>query len=210
MPNVYLSSAYLAPVQYYCKLYHFDAVHIETVANYLKQTYFNRCVIAGANGPLTLSVPVEKPQTPKCPVRDIRISAHGNWQHLHRNAILSAYNTSPFFEFYADDFLPFYEKQYTFLADLNESLRERVCNLLDLTPHIHYTTYYLPHPPNDFRETIRPRRPGNDSDFQPVPYYQVFRQKHGFLPNLSIVDLLFNMGPESLMVLRDSHLPAKG
>ncbi|MDR2118266.1 MAG: WbqC family protein [Tannerellaceae bacterium] len=204
---VYLSSAYLAPVQYYCKLFHFSGACVETAENYLKQTYRNRCIIAGANGPFTLSVPVEKPDTPKCLTRDIRISNHGNWRHLHWHAMESSYNTSPFFEYYADDFRPFYRTEYRFLFDFNEKLRERICELLDLSPAIDYTSHYLSAPPYDFRETIRPRRPGHDSAFFPVPYYQVFSGKFGFLPNLSIVDLLFNMGPESLLILRQSHLP---
>ncbi|MDR1937158.1 MAG: WbqC family protein [Tannerellaceae bacterium] len=203
-----LSSAYLAPVQYYCKLFHYDAVRMETAENYPKQTYRNRCIIAGANGPLTLSVPVEKPDRPKCLTRDIRISDHGNWRHLHWNAIVSSYNTSPFFEYYADDFLPFYENKYSFLLDFNEKLRELICGLLDISPRIDYTVAYIPDVPDDFREIIRPRRPGEDPAFRPKPYYQVFSDKSGFLPNLSIIDLLFNMGPESLLILRDSGAPS--
>ena len=205
MLPVYLATAYLGPVQYYCKLFHYAAVHIETAENYPKQTYRNRCLVAGANGPLCLSVPVEKKESPKCPTRDIRISAHGNWQRLHWNAIASAYNASPFFEYYADDFLPFYEKgKYCFLLDFNERLRELVCGLLDVHPRVSYTSAYAHTVANDFRETIRPRRPGEDPGFRPQAYYQVFGRKTGFLPNLSIIDLLFNMGPEALCILRSS------
>ena len=83
MQTAYLSTAYLAPVQQYCKLYQFPNSCIETAENYIKQTYRNRCVIASPNGPLSLSVPIIKPDTPKCFTRDIRISDHGNWRHLH-------------------------------------------------------------------------------------------------------------------------------
>lgn len=206
MQPVYLSTAYLAPVQQYCKLYQYPEVRIETAENYLKQTYRNRCTIAAANGPLSLSVPIVKPDTLKCLTKDIRISDHGNWRHLHWNALISAYNLSPFFEYYQDDFAPFYENKYEFLFDFNEELRALICHLLDLQPHISYTKDYLPELPNDYREIIRPKHEGEDADFHPVPYYQVFREKHGFLPNLSIVDLLFNMGPEGLMVLKESCL----
>ena len=186
----------------------YDTIYIEREENYIKQTYRNRCVLAAANGPLTLSVPIVKPDNLKCPTKEIRISDHGNWRHLHWNALVSAYNMSPFFEYYADDFAPFYERHFTFLLDFNEALRQLICELIDLQPQVHYTESYQPAMCHDFRESIRPRHPEPDTAFHPVPYYQVFQEKFGFLPNLSIVDLLFNMGPESLLVLRQSIVTA--
>ncbi|MDR3262442.1 MAG: WbqC family protein [Tannerella sp.] len=204
MTVVYLSSAYLAPVQYYSKLFSYDTVYIETAENYLKQTYRNRCLIAGANGVQSLTVPVEKPATEKCLTKNIRISDHGHWRHLHWQALVSAYGMSPFFEYYQDDFAPFYERKFDFLFDFNETLRQLVCELTDIRPDVRFTSRYEAAVPDDFRETIRPKQAGRDEAFSPQPYYQVFRDKQGFLPNLSIVDLLFNMGPESALVLRDS------
>ena len=200
----YLSTTYLGPVQQYAKLAQYDAIYMEREENYIKQTYRNRCVLAAANGPLTLSVPIVKPNDLKCPTKEIRISDHGNWRHLHWNALVSAYNMSPFFEYYADDFAPFYERRYTFLFDFNEALRQLICELIDLQPQVRYTDSYQPTVSHDYRESIRPRHPEADVHFRTVPYYQVFQEKFGFLPNLSIVDLLFNMGPESLLVLRQS------
>ena len=204
MKTAYLSSAYLAPVEYYTKLLAYDKVFVEQHDHYIKQTYRNRCTIAGPGGELALSIPTVKPDTLKCPMKDIRISDHGNWRHLHWNALVSAYNMSPFFEYYADDFAPFYEKKYEFLLDFNEELRCLVCDLLDMQPAVVYTDHYEPEVANDFRETIRPKHEGEDPAFCPEPYYQVFREKFGFLPNLSIADLLFNMGPEGLVTLRAS------
>ena len=201
MSVAYLSTAYLAPVQYYSKLALFDDIRIETEENYLKQTYRNRCLIASANGIQPLTVPVEKPKTVKASTRDIRVSNHGNWRHLHWNALVSAYNMSPFFEYYADDFRPFYEKKYNFLVDYNEALRDTICNLIDIKPKITHTKKYEFLVENDFRNMIDPRHPLEDATFTPHAYYQVFNGKHGFLPNLSIVDLLFNMGPESILIL---------
>ena len=205
----YLTSAYLAPVQYYTKLYACTTAYVEQHDHYVKQTYRNRCHIATADGVLALSIPTEKPATPKCEMKDIRISDHGNWRHLHWNALCSAYRHSPFFDYYEDDFRPFYEQRYTFLYDFNEALCDLVCRLIDIRPRIRRTTAYkqtFAPDEEDDRELIHPKRPYTDDPaFLPKPYYQVFSAKHGFLPNLSIADLLFNMGPESLLVLRDSR-----
>lgn len=213
-PIALLSTAYLAPVQYYAKLYTYPEVMIEQMDHYVKQTYRNRCVIAAPDGPLALTIPTVKPDTEKCPLRDIRISDHGNWRHLHWNALCSAYNHTPYFEYYRDDFAPFYEqKHYIFLVDYNEALLQLVCSLIDLTPQLSRTTTYQAEPPtcvDDFRELIHPKRIATEVDpmFRPVPYYQVFQERLGFLPNLSIADLLFNMGPESLLILKQSVVTA--
>jgi hypothetical protein len=206
MHSVYLSSAYLAPVEYYTKLLAYDKVYIEQYDHYMKQTYRNRCTIAGPNGELALSIPTVKPATDKYPMKEIRISDHGNWRHLHWNAIESAYNHTPFFEYYKDDFRPFYEQKYEFLIDFNEALCRLVCTLIDIHPHIERTTAYhttCTQQEADFREAIHPKKDFRSVDpaFIPHPYYQVFENKLGFLPNLSIIDLLFNMGPESLLIL---------
>ena len=205
MKPAYISTAYLGPVQQYSKMFHFPEVRIETSENYLKQSYRNRCIIAGANGPLPLSVPIVKPDTLKCLTKDIRISDHGNWRHLHWNAIVSAYNSTPFFEYYEDDFAPFYEKKFEFLFDFNEELRMLICQLLDIQPQIQYTTSFEADVENDFR-WISPKQDIADPSFLLKPYYQVFQDKHGFLPNLSIIDLLFNTGNEGILILRDSFV----
>lgn len=211
MKTAYLSSAYLAPVEYYTKLLAYDKIFIEQHDHYMKQTYRNRCTITGPDGELTLSIPTVKPDTPKCPMKDIRISDHGNWRHLHWNAIESAYNNTPFFEYYKDDFRPFYEKKYEFLMDFNEALCRLICSLIDLQPDLTRTSEYrtsFGSNEDDFRERIHPKKDfrTEDNAFSPCPYYQVFQEKLGFLPNLSIIDLLFNMGPESLLVLQKSCL----
>lgn len=207
MKTAYLSSAYLAPVEYYTKLLTYDRIFVEQHDHYMKQTYRNRCTIAGPGEEIILTIPTVKPESPKCPMRDIRISDHGNWRHLHWNAIESAYNSTPFFEYYKDDFHPFYEKRYEFLADFNEELCRLVCELIDLHPNIERTQEYKSEfTPDeyDFRETIHPKKDFRlvDPEFTPRPYYQVFEAHHGFRPNLSIIDLLFNMGPESLIILQ--------
>lgn len=197
----YLSTAYLPPVRYFSTLVRFGEVRIETAENYPKQTFRNRCLIATANGLQALTVPVVKPHSPKCPVRDILISDHGNWRHRHWHALVSAYNRSPFFEYYADDFRPFYERKYTCLVEYNDALLSMLCELLDIHPVITHTETYDPFVENDFRNATDPRHPSPDATFTPRPYCQVFRDKYGFIPNLSIADLLFNMGPEAVFFL---------
>ena len=117
---IYVGSAYLAPVEYYTKLFAYDKVYVERYDNYVKQTYRNRCVIAAADGPLALTIPTEKSDGNKCLMKDVRISDHGNWRHIHWHALVAAYKHSPFFDYYADDFRVFYEKKYPFLWDFNQ------------------------------------------------------------------------------------------
>jgi len=205
-----LSSAYLPPVEYFAKMMAYGQVCIEQHDHYMKQTFRNRCIIAGPDGEISLTVPIEKPDSLKCPMRDIRISDHGKWRHLHWYALESAYNQTPYFDYLKDDFRPFYEKKHNFLMDFNEELLHLICQLIDMEPHICRSEEYLKEEnPQiaDFREIIHPKKDFRivDPDFTAVPYYQVFQEKLGFLPNLSIVDLLFNMGPESLLILKQSE-----
>lgn len=206
----HFSTTYLGPVSYYVQLYVAKEARIEQWEHYVKQTYRNRCIIATAQGILPLTIPTENNGGEKCLIRDVRISDHGNWRHLHWNALEAAYRQSPFFEYYADDFRPFYEKNYRFLLDFNEQLRELVCNLIGFTTHVELSTEFLHEVPTsdiDLRTLIHPKRPYTEiqSDYTPQPYYQVFSQRHGFLPDLSIIDLLFNMGPESLLIINNKE-----
>ena len=207
--DILLPSAYLAPIQYYSKLLRCapDTAYIEGNDNYTKQTYRNRCVIADANGPLALTIPTEKTGEGKCLMRDIRISDHGNWRHQHWNALEAAYRHTPFFLYYEDDFRPFYERKVEFLYDFNLQLTHLVCDLIGLDVTLRPTDKYLQPPDGmaDFRHVITPKVSWQeDQEFHAAEYYQVFKEKHGFIPNLSIVDLLFNMGPESILVLNES------
>ena len=226
--NVLLSTTYFGPIQWYQKLYRANEAWIERYESFQKQTYRNRCLIATTQGMQALTVPVERtspstihyplstihhpPSTlhpPLSTIQDIRISDHGNWRHLHWNALQSAYGDSPFFMYYEDDLRPFFEQRWDYLLDFNEAIREKICELLDIQPNIRYTAHYLPslsregqgEGPFDYREAINPKHPGEDPDFTPRRYYQVYEAKHGFQPNLSILDLLFNMGPESVFWL---------
>ena len=194
-----LSTTYFGPVQWYQKLHRAEYVQMEQWENVQKQTYRNRCLIATTQGIQALTVPTERGGS--LLIKDTRISDHGNWRHLHWNALQSAYGESPFFEYYQDDIRPFFEQRWDFLLDFNEAIRVKMCELIDIQPKVTLTSEYSPSSKIDYREAIRPKHPLPDPDFEPKPYYQVYQQKHGFLPNLSILDLLFNMGPESIFYL---------
>ncbi len=207
-----LQTTCFGPVQWYQKLYRYDRTLIEQYDSYQKQTYRNRYIIATANGLQALTVPVEQ-QTDGREVKNLRISDHNQWRRVHWNALHSAYSESPFFEYYADDIRPFYEHRIDRLIDFNEEVRQTICRLLDISPAVAYTSSYQPTVDStaegtagcdtldDFRSIIHAKHPLPDADFQPRRYWQVFEQRHGFQPNLSILDLLFCMGPEAVNYL---------
>ena len=169
-------TAYLAPISWYRTFRATPNALLDTDEHYVKQTIRNRCTIAMPDGPANLIIPVEAASS-HVPIRDIRISEHGQWRHHHWNALRTAYGKSPFFEYYADEFAPFYlSRTHDYLIDFNAALHEVVCRLIDIDQQV---------APQQRRDT----------------YYQVFAQRLGFLPDLSIVDLLFNMGPEAIFYL---------
>ena len=216
MTTALLQTTYFGPVQWYQKLKRYDHCVIEQYDSYQKQTYRNRCVIATANGLQALTVPVEVGGK-KEEVREVRISDHNQWRRVHWNALQSAYSESPFFEYYADDIRPFFEQKYEFLIDFNEAIRQKMCELLDIETSVSYSSGFMVHGSGsmvqdsgfrvqgsgfkDFREVIHAKHPQDDPEFQPRSYWQVFQHRYGFQPNLSILDLLFCMGPEAVFYL---------
>lgn len=207
---VLLSSAYLAPIQYFTKLISYQTILIEYCESYLKQSYRNRTVILTANGPLHLSLPVVDGPRAKGPIRDLKLSDDHQWQLIHWRGISAAYNNSPFFEYYADDLAPFFhEKKWKFLLDFNTEIQNTVMEAISFDATINYTEIYYPNgevPDGtaDFRYAIHPKlqKQSIDPDFFPTSYTQVFNGKWGFEPNLSILDLLFNEGPDAINLLR--------
>lgn len=195
MNTVLLSSAYLPPVSFFTAINSGGDVLIEQYDNYCKQTYRNRCLIATAGGVQTLTVPIVKSTSPKQLMKDVRISDHGEWRHQHWNALESAYMNSPFFMYYQDDFRPFYEKKYAFLIDFNTELTLLILKLAGIDKPVRLTESYIRNTDDipDLRYLIEP---GKNEPQPPKEYWQVFKQKYGFIGNLSAVDLLFNMGPE--------------
>lgn len=206
--EILLSSAYLPPVQYVAKILQYQTILIETEENFLKQTYRNRTVILAANGPESLVIPVAKGRDAKQKMKDLQISYDSQWQHIHWQAIVSAYHSSPFFEILEDDFSPFFIKKFKFLFDFNLQLLQVIFDILEISPELKFTTEFekVPETCLNFRETIhpKPQKTNPDPEFTPIPYPQVFDDKFGFVSNLSIIDLLFNCGSESYEILLKS------
>lgn len=189
-----LPSYYLPPISWFARMLNSDEpILVEQWANYRKQTLHNRCWIDSPNGKLALSVPIDRSTFVggKCLMKDVRISEHSDWQRQHWYALESSYYNSPFFEYLQDDFHPIYLKRWKWLMDLNETLTATCLELLDVSPvTIGRTEEYVP------TEDV-------DNPLVPNEYYQVFKAKHGFQPDLSIIDLIFNMGPESILYLKN-------
>ena len=205
-----LSSAYLGPVQYYSKIISYPRIFIERFETYHKQSYRNRCIIYAANGPLVLSIPVFEGPRAKASMRELQLTYDHNWQQLHWRSIFSAYKNSPYFEYYADDLAPYYhEKRWQYLIDFNSGIQEVVLKAINSKPEIKYTESYVKsgetaEGTDDFRYSIHPKlhKQRIDNDFLAAHYHQVFNDRTEFTPNLSILDLLFNEGPQTLTVLR--------
>jgi hypothetical protein len=192
---------YLPPVAFFTELLqHKNQFLIEQKEYFPKQTYRNRAQIYTPEGALTLVVPVEKGSKNRREIKDVKISYDFNWQRLHWLSLQACYRSSAYFEYYEADFTPFYaEKKYEFLFDYNEALLRLILKLMKLKLELKFTTEYeAEFKGEDFRKSINPKQEYN---FEQKNYFQVFNDRKGFLKNLSIVDLLFNQGPDTLKYL---------
>ena len=201
-----LSVTYFGPVQWYQKLNRYGHVMIERYDSFIKQTYRNRCVIATANGLQALTVPVERMEQhdgkplQKCMVKDVRISNHGNWRHLHWGALFSSYGKSPFFDYVADDLERVIRGNQRYLIDLNAELQQVVIDFLDLPISWSVADVQPSDEIMDLRGKVGENKPLS-IDMHDVPYYQLWASRTGFLPDLSIMDMLCNLGRESVFAL---------
>lgn len=194
-----LSTAYFPPACYFRLIRDAENIFIEREENYIKQSYRNRCIILASNGVLSLSVPVTKGDRLKAPVKDIRIDYSKRWQQVHIRAFTSAYGRSPYFLYYSENIFSILQKKQRFLIDLNHELLQECLALLDINKCINYTSSFEPASlqPGDYRYSISPKK---EQVFSSKPYIQVFGEA-GFVPGLSIIDLIFNLGPDTAMYL---------
>ena len=197
---------YLGSIAHYAVVAQSDAIVFETASNFIKQSYLTRCYIATANGKQVLSIPVLRPKEKgKQLLKDVLIDYRNNWQQTHLRSIQTAYRSSPFYEFYEDDIIPLFTKNYKFLLDFNLKAHEILMECLQLSiPSSKSTVFELnPLQYNDIRFLIDAKKEVS-ANFD--PYFQLFDDKHGFQKNLSILDLICMEGPNAISFLENVDL----
>lgn len=197
-----IESQYFPPIDSYRALLKHDILQIEKCEHYQKVSYRNRCYLAGPNGRMILSVPLTKGKNQRTIMKDVKISNEEKWQSLHWKTLVSAYRRSPWFEYYEEDLQELYEKPFQFLLDWNMACFEWMNSRLGINLPVMFTESYQKHPEGvtDAREKILP---GSVLPDPPV-YTQVFQDRTGFLPGMSVLDLLFCEGKQSLEILKNS------
>jgi hypothetical protein len=198
--RILVSSAYLPPIEYFSLISLADEVLIEGEENFLKQSYRNRCYILSAHGSQLLTVPVYEGSRHKALIKDIRIDYSKRWQQVHLRAMSASYGSSPFFQFYFEDIELIISKNHIFLLDLNAQLTDLICSILKTGKKLSYTTRFEPakNIENDFRYSLSPKK---ESSFRPKEYIKVFNSGESNDTRISIVDLIFNTGPEAAAYL---------
>jgi hypothetical protein len=198
--NIIIHPSYFPSIAHFVALTKAEQITFEVDDNFLKQTYRNRTYIYGANGKLALNIPVIHTQNNRQKYRDVKIFNEVKWQDLHWKSLLSAYSTSPFFEYYEYELLPLFNLKSDFILDFNLKCFEVICECLQLNLQISKSQLYQ----KQIEKTVDLRYLVNAKKEQPQQfdsYTQVFSDKHGFIPNLSVLDLLFNEGPNAVNYL---------
>lgn len=203
--NILIHPTYFPSIATFCAIAQASHVKLETQDNFVKQTYRNRCFIYGANGRLLLNVPVVYSQNNRQLYKAVPVFNDEKWQLQHWKSLESAYRTSPFFEFYEDELKPLFFETVTSLMDFNVKCLERLCECLQLDVPISFSSTYekVPEGVLDLRPLVNAKR---EPIHQLAPYTQVFSPKHGYISNLSILDLLFNEGPNALNYLESQTI----
>ena len=203
--KILLHPTYFPSIAHFVAMVQADTVIFEVEDNYQKQTYRNRCHIYGANGRLSLNIPVHHTHKNRQLYRDVKISNDSKWQLQHWKSLQSAYRTSPFYEYYEDDLAPLFHDRYEFLMDFNFACLDIVLDCLQFEITYQKTQIFEKESTLaiDARSLVNARK---EQQFELLPYTQVFSNKHGFISNLSILDLLCNEGTTSLNYLETQNL----
>jgi hypothetical protein len=206
--KIVLHPTYFPNIAHFVAMVNAEEVILEMEDNFLKQTYRNRTYIYGANGKLGLNIPVIHSQKNRQKYKDVKNYNQDNWQSLHWKSILSAYRTSPFFEYYEDELQSLFTKKTDFILDHNLLCLETICECLQLELNLSKTDTFEKtlKDKTDYRQLVNAKKEPN---YNFEKYTQVFSAKHGFIPNLSILDLLFNEGPNAVNYLESQTLKTK-
>lgn len=202
--NILIHPTYFPNIAHFTAIVKAKEVTFEMDDNFLKQTYRSRTYIYASNGKLLLNIPVIHTQKNRQKYRDVKIAQDTNWQLLHWKSLISAYSTSPFFEFYKDELQPLFEMKTNFILDFNLKCFEIICDCLQLDINQSKTATYQKIVDNkqDFRYLVNAK--SQSPKFE--NYTQVFSNKHGFINNLSILDLLFNEGTNAITYLESQTI----
>lgn len=206
---ILLELQYWPPVSWLALATSNGALFLESCENYQKGSYRNRCHIAGPNGLQRLSIPLQKGKHQQTSIREVRIAYDEPWQQIHWRGICAAYGNAPFFEHFAHQIEFFYQKRFEFLFDFNLELLYFFLKKTGCEKQIQLSATFQPAPDPkqilDLRDVVSPKRPTPPDLFLPETYPQVFLERHGFLPDLSALDLLFCCGKQSAQILQNSH-----
>ena len=195
-----LPISYFGNIQYFSILKNSDEVIIDVFEHFVKQSYRSRTEILGANGKLSISVPVNRKD--KLPINEVSIEKSQNWQKSHWKSIESSYRSSPYFEYYEHKLRPFFKEEYSSLIELNKSILEVIIDILKIDKKYSFSDSYVEVSGEkiDYRSVISPKKKLKEM-YPNQKYIQVFSDRFEFVPNLSILDLIFNEGPNAINFL---------
>jgi len=206
MENILVHPTYFSTILQYVSLVKANKVYLEYQDNYQKQTYRNRCYIYGSNGKQALTIPIKHDSKQEHILsKNAILDTTFNWQKHHLKSIQTAYRTSPYFEFYEDDLLPLFTNKFKYLIDLNLKTQEFILDILQVELEVEKTSKYVVKESSkiDCRFLVNAK---NKELANLTPYYQLFSDKHGFISNLSILDLIFMEGPNALNYLENQSI----
>lgn len=205
MNRILIHPSYFPSIAQFAAMVQSNHIVFEAEDNYQKQTYRNRALIAHSNGPLLLNIPIlHSKDGTRQKTKEVKVENSFPWQYHHLKSIQTAYRSSPFFEYYEDELLPLFKNEVTTLFEHNMNIYKALCELIDIEISMEFSSEYKKEPEEtDFRFLINAKAKLN---YTFPHYHQVLEENHGFLPNLSILDLLFNEGPNSITYLKEINL----